>query len=204
MKFFFSLYRRSWKKDGGWCVSNLSLCGGSRVLYNPRSLVLLVIHCNTLQHTAPHCNTSCNTLQHTETHSVCDSTTHCNIFCVWRATSVLPPSILDSAGTHFTLLRTATATHTATHCSKMHHTAIHSVREGPRMLYLLRALILWILSLFISLSLKRLCNALQHTATHYSTRQHTETHGNTLQHTATHSYRGLLLIFRRKCEWGSI
>jgi len=35
-------------------------------------------------------------------------------------------------------------------------------------------------------SLARLCNALQHTASHCNTLQHTATHCNTLQHSATH------------------
>jgi len=41
---------------------------------------------------------------------------------------------------------------------------------------------------------KRMGNALQHTATHCNTLQHTATHCNTLQHTATPSWEPTLII----------
>jgi len=75
-KLSLSLYRRSRKKDGSWCVSNLSLCGGPLVLYPP----LLVTHCNTLQDTATH--TATHDAAHTETRTASDRNTVLSALCI--------------------------------------------------------------------------------------------------------------------------
>jgi len=112
-------------------------------------------HCNTLQHTATHCNplqhitltlqhmaTQCNTLQHTATHHTYTAAyRHYNkSFCVAVLYDTLPCSsatyLMGSHRWHawiraqiLTLQHTATycniLQHTATHCSTLQHTATH-------------------------------------------------------------------------------
>jgi len=48
---------------------------------------------------------------------------------------------------------------------------------------------------------KKICQTLQHTATHCNTLQHTATHCNTLQHTATHC--NTLQYASQKCRYQS-
>ena len=73
---------------------------------------MLLVHCNTLQHTATHCNTlqdtatHCNTMQHNATHcnTLQHTATHCNT--------------LQHTATHCNTLQ-----HTSTHCNTLQHTA---------------------------------------------------------------------------------
>ena len=129
--------------------------------------------CNTLQHTATHCNirvreyrsaavmesftchesnklqqaaSRCNTLQHTATHytTLQHTATHCNTLQPTKSHDLVSSN--DHTRTHI-------AQHTASHCNTLQHTATH-------------------------------CNTLQHTAAHCSALQ--LTHCNTLQHTESH------------------
>jgi len=144
--------------------------------------------CNTLQHAATHCNAPAtypySTLQHTATNQkhiqhICNKpavqcsvmsivthrlrkkiATHCN---------TLQHTVTHLQHTHSTLQRTAT------HCDTFNKYATYvqhpcNARDENRH----------------TLTSKKDCNTLQHTATHCSTLQHTATHCNTLQHTATH------------------
>ena len=187
----------------------------------PHTLDCITLSCNTLQHTATHCNTqkmslsrphtldyitlSCNTLQHTATHKrwVWLVRTHL-ITCVchmWLHVCVTCDHITLSCNT---------LQHTATHCNILQHT----MKE----LCIVRTH--WITSLWVATH----CKLLQHTATHKRSvclvRTHlitcvchiglhvcviydymcvscvitslwVATHCNTLQHTATH----------KRCVW---
>ena len=63
----------------------------------------------------------------------------------------------------------------ATHCNTPRTATHHALQHTAAHLNVKR----WI-------HCEDLCNALQHTATHYNTLQHAATHCNKLQHTATH------------------
>jgi len=131
------------------------------------------LSCNTLQHTATHCNTRlswhwmarcntlkhtairCNTLQHTATQVVFYDirwliAAHCNTL-QHTATRVVRDIWWCIA------IRCSTLQHTATYCSTLQHE-----------------------------SFVRLHDSLQHIATHCNTLQHNVTHSDTLQNTATH------------------
>ena len=115
--------------------------------------------CNTLQHSATHCNTlqtRCNTLQP----AACHRQGRLHRALLWNRRQSAAYSLRWSGLFCRSLLLQHPATHcntlhTATHCNTLQHTATH-------------------------------CNALEHTATHWNTLQHTATHCNTLQHIATH------------------
>jgi len=86
-----------------------------------------------------------NTLQHTATH--CNTLQLKHVFHF----RILPPStVATHIATHCSTLQ-----HTAAHCNTLQHTATH-------------------------------CNTLQHIAVHDNTLQHTTTHCSTLLHAATH------------------
>jgi len=103
-------------------------------------------HCNTLQHTATHCNTTHgNTRQHTTTHKShrvsridCDTltATHCNTLqhiathCNTLQVNLIARSRLRAIkwvkfnGT-LSAAQCSTVQHTATHCNTLQHTATH-------------------------------------------------------------------------------
>ena len=144
-------------------------------------------HCNTLQHTATHCNSfshslpflspsfshtqcmwgtstasHCNTLQHTATQ--CNTRTQ----CMWGTTAT-PCNTLQHTATHYnTLQHTVTRAHSVCGVNLLCPTFYHNTH----------------------------CNTLHHilthrdtfclTATHCDTLQHTASHCNTLHHTASH------------------
>jgi len=75
-----------------------------------RELRMILRHCNTLQHTATHCNTPhCNTLQHTAT--------HCS---TWRHTATRHTML------HHTARCCTTLQHVDEHCNTLQHNAQHS------------------------------------------------------------------------------
>ena len=123
-------------------------------------------HCNTLQHTATHCNkiaTRCNQVQ-----QGC-----CKLLAVWV------DCLTKSCTIHCITLH-----HTATHCNTLQHAATHynTLQHNATRV-----------ALFVGRIDDQLgnrgathSNTLQHTATHCNTQQHTATHSNTQQHTATH------------------
>jgi len=127
------------------------------------SFPVQILSCNTLQHTATHCN--CNTLQHTATH--CNTLHHA---APHRALLLCHYSVcanLISRHSRYTFLAAThcnTLQHTATRCNTMQHTATHCNTLQHDATH---------------------CNTLHHTAPHCTTLHHTATHRNTLQHTAT-------------------
>ena len=122
--------------------------------------------CNTLQHTATHCNTirdsathpctdCCNTLQHTATH--CNTMQH------------NAPQCETQRHTHALVAET--------HCNTLQH--MHTCVQVPE-------LEAWNDEDTATVSNTPI-HLLQHTATHCNTLQHTATYCNTPQHTATHA-----------------
>ena len=114
-------------------------------------------NCNTLQHTATHCNTHCNTLQPTATHDNTRQPHNQLSDSSWLSTQF---TTQDTETPYNTLQHTATRCntlqHAATHDNTRHHT-ISSPIQFCSLLNLLR-------------------RTLQHTATHCNTRQHMTTH----------------------------
>jgi len=151
-------------------------------LSNPLSLsrLLILLRCNTRQHTAPHYDT----LQQTATHcSILQyAATHCNTMLnplyLSHLLILLRCNTLQHATTHCNILQ-----HTATHCNTLQQTAIHwSILQHTATLCQIFSpcRVCWYCS-----GATR-CNTLQHSATHWNTLQHTATHCNKLQHTAPH------------------
>jgi len=89
-------------------------------------------HCNTVQHSATHCNMwaivceihlcglsgDCNTLQHTATH--CNTPQHTATHCNTLQHTATHCNALQHTATHCNTLQ-----HTATHCNTLQHTATH-------------------------------------------------------------------------------
>jgi len=84
----------------------------------PRCLSLTVRYCNTLQHTATHCNaaTHCYTLQRT--------VIHCNRLPK-RTAPEASMSLFDCQVLRHTATHCNTLPHTATHCHTLQHTTTH-------------------------------------------------------------------------------
>ena len=93
----------------------------------------LAPHCNTLQHTATHCNAvgcpgandtlqQCNTLRHTATHcnTLQRAATHCNT--LQHAATCC--NMLQHAASHYNVPRHHD---TATRCNTLQHTALHCI-----------------------------------------------------------------------------
>jgi len=78
-------------------------------------------HCNTLQHTATHCNKlQCNKLQRTATHCITLNADH-----VDGARSLNCSANPDSLTLQHTTTRCNTLQHAATRCTTLQHSAIH-------------------------------------------------------------------------------
>jgi len=147
--------------------------------------------CNTLQHTALHCNTlqlivlvvvagalvregACNTTVLQWRSKVCWAWTV--LQCIAVCCGVLQCCAVCCRRPCARGPRTLTATYcstlqpTTTHCNTLQHTATQCMLQA----------------LLCARVAHPRCTTLHHTATHCDTLQHTATHRNTLQHTATH------------------
>jgi len=143
----------------------------------PTSSYVAFTHCNTLQHTATHCNTH-RFFQHAlkcffvrliskepcillkETYIL--AKTPCTLSTV---------SNFQNARTHFYVVWTTcnTLQHTAAFCNTLQLTV--SIRT---------------IALLCDAGYELRCYQMQRTVTHFNTLQHTATHCHTLQHTLTH------------------
>jgi len=136
-------------------------------------------HCNTLQHTAAHCN-ACNTLQHTSP--------YCNKFCMRHVASVMQvPVLVATTICNNTMQRTTIHCNTCNTCNTLHHTSTDC--NTPQRTATRRT-DTWYMSCRSHCSLTPLpatthCSTLQHMQ-HTASHVNTCTHCNTLQHTATH------------------
>ena len=83
----------------------------------PDVLLLLGLHCNTLQRTMQHTATHCNTLQHTATHCDLMMGLHCNM-------------LQHAASRCNTLQQTATCSNTPQHAATRCNTLIHEDRAN--------------------------------------------------------------------------
>jgi len=102
------------------------------------------VYCNTLQHTATHCNTlhtatHCNALQHT--------TTHCNTLQHIRHYTAIYGNTLQHIAIHRNILQ-----HTAKHCNALQRTLIRGSTQQHTAIH---------------------CKILQHIAARCNTLQHT-------------------------------
>ena len=82
--------------------------------------ILQQYFCNTLQHTATHCNTFenvCSTLQHTATTSLQHTATHCNTLQHTTTRQRMSAAHCNMLQQHFC----NTLQHTATHCNTLQH-----------------------------------------------------------------------------------
>jgi len=149
-----------------YCISYIVISCACTHLF---SLTRAVYCCNTLQHTATHCNTLlyCNIMclhAFILPHSCCillqHTATHCN-------------AVQDTATHSNTLQRTATYGRTCAHCNRYCATHCDKLQRADT------------LTLAMHLTARH-CNTLQHTAIHCNTLQHTAPHRTTPHHTAVH------------------
>jgi len=149
--------------------------------------VLLKCRCNTIQHTATHCNTL---QQHTTTHSdilhhavtLCHTVSHCNTL---QQHTTIRRNTLHCIATHCITLQSVLQ-RTVPHC-KLHHTTVHCSSVLLQHTTMHCSCTHSFATHYDTLHLHPfISSTLQHTATHCDTLQHTALAPILLQHTTTH------------------
>ena len=159
------------------CVTNSSnLC-----VVSTRSWCFASARCNTMQHTATHCDT----VFHRDPSQKSALYTMCYMKvpyrCLLRNFVSHNPWSTNDAVTHCNILQ-----NTSTHCNTLQNTntVLHTVSVTTAKLPLTLQRTATHCNTLQNIATH--CKTLQHTATHCSTLQHIATHRNTMQHTATH------------------
>ena len=166
------------------------------------------MHCNTLQHTAPHCRAKVNKLSDTlsrmseEKGSVLDQVLRrhsqksacCSIYMCRNSRILKRSRILKNSQIRCSIYMSRNSRCSIYMCRNSQILKRQLATQFTKSCGKSVCFIIWQVSVLRNLpsnvyskgSSATHCNTLQHTATHCNTLQHSATHCDTLQHTATH------------------